>query len=61
VDSGGSVGVLEATLVQTEEEGLGGPGKLIELEPRMSELEKLMREVGREVPVMHEAEDDLLL
>lgn len=61
MDSGESVGVLEATPIQTEEESPEGLGKSIEREPRMSELEKPMRQVGREVPVMHEAEDDLLL
>ena len=53
--------VLEVTVIQTGEEGPESPGESIELEPRMTELEKLMRQVGREVPVMHEAEDDLPL
>jgi hypothetical protein len=61
VNGGESVEVLEATAIQTGEEGPEGPGKSIELEPRVSELEKPMIQVGHEVPAMHEVEDDLLL
>lgn len=59
--SGESAEVLEAAPIQIEEEDPEGPRKWIELEPRMSGLEKPMRQGGREVPVMHEAEDDLPL